>query len=209
MEADGDDSARAATPERTCQTIMIRNIPRLAPEFPLPTYAYVRGQHPHPTGNRAGHGFDTRPKWRVGCDPARWEDCHPYLYGIDLFNRGYYWEAHEAWEGLWHACGRTGRTADFFKGLIAFAAAGVKLREGRERGVHQHAARARMLFEQVAGELGSGETHYFGLEPRVLARYASELKSAQAMRGANPESLLPFLLLPQRHGSDVNSQLGD
>ncbi|TGQ49534.1 DUF309 domain-containing protein, partial [Mesorhizobium sp. M1C.F.Ca.ET.210.01.1.1] len=26
-----------------------------------------------------------------------------FRWGIDLFNHGYYWEAHEAWEPLWHA----------------------------------------------------------------------------------------------------------
>ncbi|MER9007639.1 DUF309 domain-containing protein [Mesorhizobium sp. M0862] len=24
-----------------------------------------------------------------------------FRWGIDLFNHGYYWEAHEAWEPLW------------------------------------------------------------------------------------------------------------
>ena len=48
-----------------------------------------------------------------------------------------YWEAHEAWEELWHACGRMGPTADFLRGLIKLAAAGVKVREGRPRGSGQ------------------------------------------------------------------------
>jgi len=30
-----------------------------------------------------------------------------WLYAVDLFNGGWYWEAHEAWEGFWHALGRT------------------------------------------------------------------------------------------------------
>lgn len=103
-------------------------ISRLAPEFPLPPYAYVRGQHPHPTRDPAGHSFGKPALFWTRPDPERWEACHPYLYGIDLFNYGYYWEAHEVWEGLWHACGRSGMTADLLKGLIALAAAGVKLR---------------------------------------------------------------------------------
>ncbi len=178
---------------------MVRRIPRLAPELPLPSYAYVRGKHPHPIRDPAGHSPGTRPTFRIGLDPDRWEDFRPYLYGIDLLNRGYYWEAHEAWEGLWHACGRSGRMADFLKALIALAAAGVKLREGRERGVRRHAARAQALFEQVAGELGAAETHYLGLDPRVLARFASELAGTRAIPAAGQESLLPFLLIPQPH----------
>ena len=187
---------------------MVRRIPRLAPELPLPPYAYVHGKHPHPIRDRAGHSFGLPPKFRIGPDPDRWEACRPYLYGIDLFNRGYYWEAHEAWEGLWHACGRSGRMADFLKGLIALAAAGVKLREGRERGVRQHAARAQALFDQMTRELGAAETHYLGLEPKVLARYASELAGTRAMPAADQEALLPFLLIPQPHDSGVIRKLG-
>ena len=48
----------------------------------------------------------------------------------DLLNHGFYWEAHEAWETLWHAAGRKGEIADFLKGLIKLAAAAVKAREG-------------------------------------------------------------------------------
>lgn len=164
----------------------------------MPTYAYVHGQHPHPTRARAGHSFGLPPKVGIGLGPDRWEDCRTYLYGMDLFNRGYYWEAHEAWEGLWHASGRSGRMADFLKGLIALAAAGVKLREGRERGVRQHAARAQTLFEQLAGEIRAAETRYLGLEPSALARYASELAGTHPMPGPGQEAVLPFLIIPQR-----------
>ena len=51
-------------------------------------------------------------------DPAMWRECREYLRGIDLFNYGYYWEAHEVWECLWHACGRQGPTSEFLKALI-------------------------------------------------------------------------------------------
>ncbi len=186
---------------------MARSIPRFAPEFPLPPYAYVPGKHPHPTRDRAGRRFGTPPESRIELDPDRWQNCRPYLYGIDLFNRGYYWEAHEAWEGLWHACGRTGGTADFLKGLIALAAAAVKLRAGRERGVRQHAARAQELFEKVAGEIAAAETHYLGLEPEVLALYASELTRIPTMPAAGEAPLLPLLLMPQPHDSGVTRKL--
>jgi uncharacterized protein len=70
-----------------------------------------------------------------------WRNCEPCLWGIDLFNNGYYWEAHESWEAAWHATGRCGPMADFCKSLIKFAAAGVKAREGRANGDggHPHA----------------------------------------------------------------------
>jgi hypothetical protein len=82
-------------------------------------------------------------------DPARWRECGEYLYGVDLFNHGFYWEAHEAWESLWHAAGRKGAVAAWLKALIKLAAAAVKLREGNARGVERHATRALELLREV------------------------------------------------------------
>ncbi len=41
--------------------------------------------------------------------------------GIELFNAGEFWEAHEAWEGAWMPHRREAGS-DFFKGLIQVAA---------------------------------------------------------------------------------------
>src|ERR1700693_5878300 len=41
--------------------------------------------------------------------------------GIELFNSGLYWEAHEAWEGDWVPI-RKGPESGFYKGLIQVAA---------------------------------------------------------------------------------------
>jgi hypothetical protein len=78
-----------------------------------------------------------------------WESSPAYLRGIELFNAGYYWEAHEAWESLWHAHGRRGPTAEIIQALIKLAAAGLKVREGRTAGVRTHAARAAALFDHA------------------------------------------------------------
>jgi predicted metal-dependent hydrolase len=43
------------------------------------------------------------------------------LRGIDLFNSGRYWEAHEAWEEAWMP-DRRGPDGGFYKGLIQVAA---------------------------------------------------------------------------------------
>jgi predicted metal-dependent hydrolase len=42
-------------------------------------------------------------------------------HGIELFNSGHYWEAHEAWEGDWMP-DRKGPDSGFYKGLIQVAA---------------------------------------------------------------------------------------
>ena len=41
-----------------------------------------------------------------------------FLWGVDLFNNRYYWEAHEAWEAIWHQVERTDPRSQLFQALI-------------------------------------------------------------------------------------------
>jgi hypothetical protein len=59
--------------------------------------------------------------------PEQWALLQPYLRGVDLFNRWYFWEAHEAWEPLWRAQPAASEAARFIQGLIGVAAALLKL----------------------------------------------------------------------------------
>jgi predicted metal-dependent hydrolase len=119
-----------------------------------------------------------------------------YLLGCDLFNYGYYWEAHEVWEGLWKACGRRGLTADFLKGLIKLAAAGVKAREGRLQGVVRHAARAEALFRTVRSQIPS--QNYLGLNVEWLIAMAIDLPRhvTPVVGGRTVEVVFDFNLMP-------------
>ena len=53
--------------------------------------------------------------------------------GIDLFNRGLYWEAHEAWEEAWTP-DRRGPDRGFYKGLIQVAAGCLHYGRANRRG---------------------------------------------------------------------------
>ncbi len=151
--------------------------PRLVADPPLPRYRYLPGHHPHPTRDPGGHSFVVEPKAPEPPDPERWRACAAYLYGIDLFNHGYYWEAHEAWEGLWHACARRGPTATFLKALIALAAAGLKWRMGSARGTRAHAVRAAKLFHAMAAASDVHGRRYMGLDLVMLERCAGQVAS--------------------------------
>jgi predicted metal-dependent hydrolase len=172
-------------------------VPRLVPDEPFPRYAYVPGRSPHPVSEPAGHSFNVPRPRPAPPDPDDWAACRPYLVGIDLFNHGYYWEAHEVWEGLWHACGRTGVTADFLKGLIRLAAAGVKAREGKPEGVRSHAAKARQLFEQVTGRLPGPAPRCLGLALSELMAFASDLVERQEVPTEGDGPVFSFVLRPQ------------
>jgi predicted metal-dependent hydrolase len=53
--------------------------------------------------------------------------------GIELFNGGQYWEAHEAWEGDWMP-DRKGPDSGFYKGLIQVAAGCLHYNHRNRRG---------------------------------------------------------------------------
>ena len=176
-------------------------MPRFVPDEPFPPYSYVTGRFPHPMSDPAGHSFGCAPEHPAAPDPSRWEACRAYLYGIDLFNHGYYWEAHEVWEGLWHACGRAGTTGNFLKGLIHMAAAGVKARERRPQGIQRHAIRARELLQQTASEVGPRHRRYMGLALSELIGFATDLIDQPPVGTAEPgtpvEIVFPFVLCPE------------
>jgi predicted metal-dependent hydrolase len=151
---------------------------RFAPSLPLPPYTYVPGQTPHPVSDPQGHGFGTASLDGGPLELDRWMACSNYCFAIDLFNHGYYWEAHEVWERLWHRAGRQGTTADFLKGLIKLAAALVKVRERRSAGVSRHAARAAELFRLVRDARRDTDVpdRMAGLSLRDLESLASQVQ---------------------------------
>jgi predicted metal-dependent hydrolase len=127
----------------------------------LPSYNYIPGgPWPHPTSDPRGHAFGQvhRP---APIPPSSWWESPDYLRGVELFNAGFYWEAHEAWEGLWHAHGRTGATADLLKGLIKLAAAGLKVRQAQWHGVLIHLHRAA---DSLRSARQAGGPHQLGLD---------------------------------------------
>ena len=73
--------------------------------------------------------------------------------GIQLFNDGLYWEAHEAWETVWHR--KKGREWAFYQGMIHVAAALLKIDREQFPGAHSQLTRALERF-QVAGPLVTG-----------------------------------------------------
>jgi hypothetical protein len=151
-------------------------VTRLVPDEPFPPYAFVPGRHPHPTADPTGHSFGIEPVVPPTINPDRWQECRPYLYGIDLFNGRFYWESHVAWESLWIACGRKGMVADFLKGLIKLAAAGVKAAEGRPGGVISHSGRAAELWRGVTASLPTDRDIFMGFPIGDLIGVAERIR---------------------------------
>lgn len=109
---------------------------RYSPQ-PFPAYRFP-GQTPHPTRDPGGHSYGHFPPHTVApLDPAAWASCGEYLYGIDLFNESDYWEAHEAFEGLWVAAGRRTALGLALQGLIQIAVVQLKWRQGHTHAAHK------------------------------------------------------------------------
>jgi hypothetical protein len=135
----------------------------------FPPYTYVSGSGtPHPVSDPQGHMHGHSEPKVTPLGPENWRENETYLYAVDLFNHGYYWEAHEAWESLWHAAGHHGQMADFLNGLIKLAAAGVKQLEKKPVGVERHLTRAVELLSSV------GQPSYCGVDLAELINSASQ-----------------------------------
>jgi predicted metal-dependent hydrolase len=167
--------------------------PRYAPTIELPPYSYVPGHDlPHPVNDPAGHLFAARDSAheppisatvladlpttlhsRRRALAAALAANSRWLYALDLYNAGFYWEAHEVWEGFWNALGRTTPEAQFVQGLIHLAAAAVKIREGKPVGVARHRKRARDLL----GDLGAADIGgTLGLAPESISAVVTEFE---------------------------------
>lgn len=136
---------------------MDRSCRRYAPQRPFPPYRHLPGETTDPREFRR-----QGPPIPAGqpLTSANWEINETYLYGADLFNFSYWWEAHEEWEDLW-------RRADplcglYLQGLIQISAAFIKWHQGNQRGRERLLGKGQDKLLQVRKELG--ESHYMGLD---------------------------------------------
>ncbi len=126
--------------------------PRYAPARALPPYRYVPGQSPHPTAHADGHSYGHPEPDATFLAPAAWRDNEEYLFGVDLFNRRYYWEAHEAWEAVWHTCDKSATHGLFIQGLIQISAALLRWHMGTERGARKLHREGRRKLDHAVRE---------------------------------------------------------
>ena len=110
-----------------------RSVPRYCPQRRFPSYRYVPGgRQPHPLRDPRGHSYESppRPRRLTEWEPSAWRTLNEWLFGVDLFNAFFFWEAHESWEGLWAAKPRDSAPARMLQGLIQIAAALLKIHLG-------------------------------------------------------------------------------
>lgn len=175
--------------------------PRYAPYLQFPPYTYVPGLAPHPISSPQGHSYQHRPSESPPLTRQNWQTHDAYLSGIDLWNFGYYWEAHEIWESAWQSTriapsGETPKSLllhTFLQALIKLAAAGVKFREGNPVGTERHLSRAIELFTPFLPE-----NCLCGLEIAPICQQISDLRSGKTpwLTTNTAKTAAPLLIFP-------------
>lgn len=138
-------------------------------DYNLPTIAYIPGLSKRPDSNalkRAG------VKPQSLSDSPFHQNIH-FLHGVDLFNGQFFWEAHEAWEDIWHE-EIDKRFREIIQGMIQFTAGMVKIKQGNDEG-------ARQLFSKSLDRLQNAEPYEeMGLS-RAISRVSYWLKEEEEL----------------------------
>lgn len=78
-----------------------------------------------------------------------WADNPAYLFGFELAQAGFFWEAHEVWEPVWLACPPNSRERLLLRALIQITNAELKGNMRRERAVLRLLGEARQELEEL------------------------------------------------------------
>ena len=108
-----------------------------------------------------------RPRFRRSDVQYAEEDWEAYERGIRLFNREKFFEAHEAWEEIWHRAHEVDRR--FLQGLIQAAAFLLKVEDGNLNG-------SKRLYERSVDKLEAYRPGYWGLKIDRLLKELSEVR---------------------------------
>lgn len=162
--------------------------PRYAPQRPFPPYAFLPGRDPHPERDPGGHSFGAPHAPSAYVRSEAWRANEAYLFGVDLYNHGYLWEAHEAWEGIWHPSKHDELQAEHLQGLIQCAAASLKIAMEQPRGLEKLAAFGTARLERVAHQSGGS---FMGLDlHEFVAAFRAFAASAPSGVDERPRILL-------------------
>ena len=159
----------------------------------LPPYRFIPGINKHPVRDPQGHSFGREEIKLSFQDPKEWKQNVAYLFGVDLYNNAFWWEAHEAWEAVWHTTDKDSAYGQFLQGLIQIAAAFIKWHSHEGIGMTKLYALGIMRLEFTAKKFPD----FMGLD---LKMHLEKLKNhfAEVLKGGTwPDAIAgyPFILL--------------
>lgn len=144
----------------------------LKPDFPrystlaLPKRPFMPGRDPHPRDDPERAHLPEFPRDSCEFDASAWGESVQYLYAVDLFNNGFWWEAHEVIEGLWLAVGQSTPVGSFLQGLIQVSVALLKKSQESLPAARRLADRG---LSRMRSSGGNGEGVSLGIEVNAFA----------------------------------------
>lgn len=137
--------------------------PRRYSSVPLPRRRHLPGVSPRSSvDGRLLTWLETCPA-PLGFGPDSWADSVHYRCAVDLFNFGFWWESHAAWEVVWRVAEKESLTALFVQGLIQVAAALLKRSQS-------HDTAAERLSSRGLEKLGLAPEVFLGVEVEPFTR---------------------------------------
>ncbi len=120
---------------------------RYCPHLPLPAYRYIPGK-----GAKDEHRQDL-PKFEMkDFSREHWKESEVYLYGLDLYQHQYFYEAHEVWEELWKHVGPKSEIGKFLQARILMAGAELKKMMSETKPALRMQKRAEEILKELAHE---------------------------------------------------------
>ena len=103
--------------------------------FKCPSQKYIPGKNTKPESHMAFYHLLSTDLSTNAKEAQR----HPsFLFAVQLFNQGYYWETHEVLEDLWNKTGRTSDIAQLFQSIIFLAAGNLKRIINNQKSAQKH-----------------------------------------------------------------------
>ena len=116
---------------------------------------------------------------------------------LELFNRGEFWESHEALEQPWREHG-----SEFYHALILYASAFVHVNRGNRHGIAAQLGKAQPLLE-------SRRPHYLGLDVDGMLEHALVCRHLVAENREAPHEAWDVLIPTPRLHFDPDKVRGD
>ncbi len=169
--------------------------PRYDCDLRFPDRAFVPGSMPHPRRQPETPGTEPLSEATDDSGAAPFPRERALRRGLDLFNHGYFWEAHEAWEEPWQGMARDSGQALHLQALIRLAAAALKLVMDEPRGVAAHADWCHATFARL--ERNTPEVFDGGpASGDLLALCERLLAKRESLLPGSPRRLETVLKLP-------------
>ncbi len=149
--------------------IEMKHVPALHrnTNFSFPPYRFEPGKN-----QKHGHFIESLKNEQD--DPKRYFASKTYLYGLDLFNHGYFWEAHEAFELCWNRWRSHKNEFKFIQGLIQLSAAYLKINLNEINGAQTLLAHSINHFQELAKNQNP-QTNCCGMDLKSLIEKCESL----------------------------------